>query len=129
MPSAQRRLFVLLGAYEDLTDRETSALRRGDIHYVLSIQERKSRLTTALQEVRDATALSSAETAAWSDRIRALQTREEGNLTVLRDHMAQTRQALGEIGQATQRSRNVRRGYSGYGAGRRAAGEGILGRA
>ena len=129
MTPLRRRLFVLLGAYEDLTERESSALRRGDIEYVLALQERKGRLTEALQEARRSTELSSDDLGALNERVRSLQDRESGNLEILRGHMAQVRQSLNEIGQATQRSRKVRRGYSGLGAGLRSTRDTVLGRA
>jgi len=129
MTPARRRLFVLLGAYEDMTERESSALRRGDIDYVLAIQERKSRLTESLQQARRETELTPEESNALTDRVRLLQARESANLESLREQMARVRQTLNEIGQAAQRSRQVRRGYSGFGAGMRAARESVLGRA
>jgi len=129
MPALRRRLFVLLGAYEDLTDRETSALRRGDIGYVLAIQERKARLTESLQAARRTTELSSDESAAFHERVRSLHARESGNLDTLRVQMAQNRQATREIGQAVQRSRQVRRGYSSIGSGLKTAGSSVLGQA
>lgn len=129
MTPSRRRLFVLLGAYEDLTERESSALRRGDIDYVLALQERKSRLTESLALARRSTELTSEDAAALDARVRTLQARETGNLTSLREQMAVVRQSLQEIGQAVQRSRQVRRGYSGLGAGMRSAGASVLGQA
>lgn len=128
MTPARHRLFVLLGAYEDLTDRETSALRRGDIQNVLSIQERKGRLTEVLQDTRRSVELSTEDSAAWNDRVRLLSSRESENLDVLRGHMTQVRHSLAEIGQAAQRSRKVRRGYTGL-DGQRHSGVAVLGRA
>lgn len=129
MTPSRRRLFVLLGAYEDLTERESSALRRGDIEYVLAIQERKTRLTESLQHARRSTELTPDDAVALTDRVRALQARETENLNSLRQQMAHARESLNEIGQAVRRSRKVRRGYSGIGAGMRGAGESVLGRA
>lgn len=129
MTPSRRRLFVLLGAYEDLTERESSALRRGDIEYVLAIQERKSRLTESLQHARRSVQLTSDDTAALDERVRVLQARESGNLNSLREQMTQVRQSLDDIGQAVQRSRKVRRGYSGLGVGLRSAGTSVLGQA
>jgi len=129
MTLSRRRLFVLLGAYEDMTERESSALRRGDIDYVLAIQERKARLTESLGMARRSLDLSSDDTAALNERVRTLQAREMGNLTALREQMAQVRQSLQAIGQAVQRSRQVRRGYSGLGAGLRVSGTSVLGQA
>lgn len=129
MTPARRRLFVLLGAYEDLAERESSALRRGDIEYVLSIQERKGRLTEAMHVVRRNTELSHADTQAFEERVRSLQVRESGNLDALREQMTQVRRSLTEIGQAMQRSRKVRRGYSGFTAGSRSSATSVLGQA
>jgi hypothetical protein len=129
MTASRRRLFVLLGAYEDMTERETRALRRGDIDYVLAIQERKSRLTESLQQARLTTELTVDDTAALNERVRSLQVRESGNLTSLREQMAQVRQSLTEIGQAVQRSRQVRRGYSGMATGSRGGVASVLGQA
>jgi hypothetical protein len=129
MTPARRRLFVLLGAYEDMTERESRALRRGDIDYVLAIQERKSRLTESLQQARLTAELTADDTAALNERVRSLQIRESDNLTSLREQMAQVRQSLAEIGQAVQRSRQVRRGYSGMGTGSRGGVASVLGQA
>jgi hypothetical protein len=129
MTPEKRRLFVLLGAYEDLTDRESGALRRGDIDYVLAIQERKGRLTEALQTTRRSTELSSDDSAVLRQRVRALEAREAGNLGSLREQMARVRSELNEISQATQRSRKVRRGYTGISMGSHSASESVLGRA
>ena len=126
MTPARRRLFVLLGAYADLTERESSALRRGDIDYVLAIQERKARLTESLHAARLSTELSVDDSTALDQRVRTLQARETGNLSALREQMTQVRRSLDEIGQAVQRSRKVRRGYSGLGTGLRAS---VLGQA
>lgn len=128
MTPSRRRLFVLLGAYEDLTERESGALRRGDIEYVLAIQERKGRLTEAMQHARRAVELSAADNSALQDRIRSLHARETNNLAALREQMAQVSEAMAQIGQAAQRSRKVRRGYSGLGTGMRSAAS-VLGRA
>lgn len=127
MTPSRRRLFTLLGAYEDLTERESSALRRGDVHYVLAIQERKGRLTEALQQARRATELSAPDSTAWTDRVRSLQARETDNLRVLRGRMAEIQRSLAEIGQAAQRSRNIRRSYTGFGAAQRVSSTGMLG--
>lgn len=127
MTPSRRRVFVLLGAYEDLTERESSALRRGDIEYVLALQERKGRLTEALLQARQGAELSALDASALIERVRTLQARESHNLEVLRGRMAQVRQSLDEIGQATQRSRKVRRGYSGIASGLRATSASVLG--
>ncbi len=129
MSPSRRRLFVLLGAYEDLAERESSALRRGDIEYVLSIQERKARLTETMHAVRRAAELSREDILIFDDRVRSLTARESGNLDALRTMMAQVRQSLTEIGQAMQRSRKVRRGYSAVGASVRTGTPSVLGQA
>jgi len=113
MSPSRQRIFVLLGAYEDLTERESRALRRGDIDYVLSIQERKARLTDSLRETRPAVELLEGDAASFRQRLLALQAVEQGNLAELRQQMAQAQQELAEIGQVAQRSRQIRRGYSG----------------
>lgn|SRR5690554_5844187 len=108
-----RRLFVLLGAYEDLTDRETSALRRGDVEHAITIENRKRRLAEALADARRAAELSAEEIEVLHSRVRGLTERENANLAFLREEMGRVRAALGTLYQVARRSRQVRRGYVG----------------
>jgi hypothetical protein len=108
-----RRLFVLLGACEDLTDRETGALRRGDIDHAVTLETRKTRLTEAMAAARQNAELSPDDASAFIERVRCLEARENRNLSFLREEMERARTALAQINQATRRSRMVRRGYAG----------------
>lgn len=126
--TAARRVFVLLGAYEGLTERETGALRRGDIEHVVSLEGRKLRLVEALKTARRNAGLSNADNDALLRRVRCLETQEKQNLSVLREEMARVRQSLAQLSRATHRSRQVRRGYVGASFGPTLA-EGMLGRA
>jgi hypothetical protein len=122
-----RRLFVLLANYEDLTEREGAALRRGDIEHAIALEGRKRRLAEAMAAARRNAGLSNAEGDAYIRRVRSLEVREKENLAALREEMARTRAALDHLNQAAHRTRKVRRGYGG-GFGLPVA-EPILGRA
>ncbi|RME70249.1 MAG: flagellar protein FliT [Verrucomicrobia bacterium] len=122
------RIFVLLSAYEDLTDRETSALRRGDIQFAIALETRKLRLAEHLGNARRQANLSRAEIAAFEARIERLQEREKANLAFLRGEMDRVGAELSELNRATRRSRQVRRGY-GTQQGLAGLREGLLGRA
>lgn len=121
---------MLLGAYEDLTERESGALRRGDIEHAVTLEARKLRLSEAMATARRNAELSSDEADAFLERVRCLEARENRNLTFLREEMERTRTALAEIHQTTRRSRMVRRGYAGFTSGvNTSLGEPVLGRA
>lgn len=122
-----RRLFVLLGAYEDLTERESGALRRGDVEHAITIENRKRRIAEALADARRNAELSPDEITALDSRVRGLEQRENANLSFLREEMGRVRVALAGLHQVAQRSRQIRRGYGGAaGAG---GTESMLGRA
>jgi hypothetical protein len=124
-----RRLFVLLGTYEDLTERETGALRRGDVEHAITIENRKRRLAEAMAEARQKAELSPEELELLSSRVRGLEEREHANLSFLREEMGRVRAALGNLYQVTRRSQQVRRGYVGATAGDLDSAEGVLGSA
>jgi hypothetical protein len=124
-----RRLFVLLGAYEDLTDRETGALRRGDVDHAITIENRKIRLAEALADARRQVDLSPGEMEILSSRVRGLEQREHQNLAFLREEMGRVRAALGGLYRIAERSRQVRRGYAGATQAGEDNPEGVLGRA
>jgi hypothetical protein len=124
-----RRLFVLLGAYEDLTERETGALRRGDVEHAISIENRKIRLAEALADARRTVELSPGEIDVLNSRVRGLEEREHQNLSFLRAEMGRVRAALGGLYQVAQRSRQVRRGYVGATSVGEARTENVLGQA
>lgn len=126
--TAARRVFVLLGAYESLTERETGALRRGDIEHVVALEQRKLRLVEALKAARRTAGLSGADNDALLRRVRSLEVQEKENLSFLREEMGRVRLSLAQLSRATQRSRQVRRGYAGATVGIAMA-EGTLGRA
>jgi hypothetical protein len=121
-----RRLFVLLGAYEDLTEREAGALRRGDVEHAITIENRKIRLAEAMADARREADLSPVEIDQLQSRVRGLEAREHQNLSFLREEMGRVRAALGGLYQVAQRSRQVRRGYGGTQA---AESESVLGQA
>jgi hypothetical protein len=123
-----RRLFVLLGAYEDLTERETGALRRGDVEHAITIENRKIRLAEALANARRSADLSPGEIDVLNSRVRGLEEREHQNLSFLREEMGRVRAALGGLYQVAQRSRHVRRGYVGATHVDDASSENVLGR-
>lgn len=108
-----RRLFVLLGAYEDLTERETGALRRGDVDHAIAMENRKIRLAVALAEAHQSAELSAEEREMLDFRVRNLRQREHENLSFLREEMDRVRAALAGLHQVGQRSRQIRRGYAG----------------
>ncbi|MGH8018561.1 MAG: hypothetical protein ACREIA_09760 [Opitutaceae bacterium] len=108
-----RRIFVLLGAYEDLTDRESRALRRGDIKFVVGLCNRKRRMAQAMKMARKNAVLSEQELAVLQERVRTLEKRETANLDFLREEMARTRAELSTLNTAAKRTRQVRRGYVG----------------
>ena len=123
------RIFVLLGAYEDLTERESSALRRGDIEHAITIENRKQRLAVSLAEVRRNTVLSDGELDVLNRRVRMLEDHEMANLAFLREELARVGASLGALKKAVHRSRQVRRGYVAAHAPISALANGILGRA
>lgn len=124
-----RRLFVLLGAYEDLTEREAGALRRGDVEHAITIENRKIRIAEAMADARRQVELSPGELDALNSRVRGLEAREHQNSSFLREEMGRVRAALGSLYQVAQRSRQVRRGYVGATAGDEPASDVVLGRA
>jgi hypothetical protein len=111
--NSARRVFVLLGACEDITERETAALQRGDIEHALKLGARKLRISRSMAQTWKNSELSSAEVAALTERVRNLEVREKDNLAFLSEQMGRVKSALTEITQAAHRSRNVRRGYAG----------------
>lgn len=111
--SPARRIFVLLGAYEDLTERESRALRRGDIHFAITLENRKIRLAEALAVARRNAVLSATDLGALTERVRTLETREMDNLAFLREEMARVRVDLTNLKQTASRTRSIRRGYVG----------------
>jgi hypothetical protein len=127
--TATRRVFVLLGAYEDITERESGALRRGDIDYAISLENRKQRISAALADARRNTVLSGGDLDVLTRRVRSLETREKDNLAFLREEMARVRESLTHLQQAAHRNRQVRRGYAGGTPGVVALAESVLGRA
>ncbi len=124
-----RRLFVLLGAYEDLTERETGALQRGDVEHAITIENRKRRLAEALAEARRNAKLSTEEIEMLESRVRGLEVREHANLSFLREEMGRVRAALGNLYQVARRSQQVRRGYVAANVSTEAGAESILGQA
>ena len=71
--SPVRRVFILLGAYEDLTERETSALRRGDVTHAIALEHRKRRIAEAMAAARRTAELSAEELDALTRRVRFLE--------------------------------------------------------
>lgn len=124
-----RRLFVLLGAYEDLTERERHALRRGDIDHAITLENRKVRLAEAMAQARRSTELSGAEIDDLNRRVRNLEARNHENLAFLREEMMRVGAALSHLHKAVHRARQVRRGYLGAPAAGNAMAESVLGRA
>ena len=124
-----RRLFVLLGTYEDLTERETGALRRGDVEHAITIENRKRRLAEAMASARRDAKLTPEEIDLLESRVRGLEAREHANLSFLREEMGRVRAALGNLYQVARRSRQVRRGYAGATAGETTQTESALGNA
>jgi hypothetical protein len=111
--NSARRVFVLLGACEAITERETAALRRGDIDHAINLGARKLRIARSMAEARENSGLSGAEVDALTERVRNLEVLEKSNLAFLSEQMVRVKSALTEITQAAHRSRNVRRGYAG----------------
>jgi hypothetical protein len=124
-----RRLFVLLGAYEDLTERESGALRRGDVEHAITIENRKIRLAQAMADARRNAELSPVELDQLTTRVRGLEQREHQNSSFLREEMGRVRAALGSLYQVAQRSRQVRRGYGAGGVAESNDGASVLGKA
>jgi len=127
--SPVRRLFVLLSSYEDITLRESAALRRGDVDQAIILINRKRRISEEMDRARGNAELSEDEIDALNQRVRDLESREKHNLAFLREEMARVRATLATLQMAVRKTRNVRRGYAGtFGAAINSA-EGVLGRA
>ncbi|HEX9782700.1 MAG TPA: hypothetical protein VGA56_08215 [Opitutaceae bacterium] len=108
-----RRVFVLLSVYEDLSERESRALRRGDFDFAISLNNRKQRLSQAMQVARQNAELSEDDLAALHQRVRTLEACEKENLSFLSKEMAGTRASISMLNAAAKRTRQVRRGYAG----------------
>jgi hypothetical protein len=124
-----RRVFVLLGAYEDITERESAALRRGDIDHAIALGNRKLPIAKSMVTARKNSELSRVEIDALTNRVRSLEVREKDNIAFLSEQMGRVKTALNGITQAAHRSRNVRRGYAGVVGTMTNPAEGNLGRA
>lgn len=127
--SPVRRLFVLLSAYEDITERESAALRRGDVEQAITLENRKLRISEEMNRARENAELSDDEIDALNQRVRGLEFREKHNLAFLREEMARVRATLATLQMAVRKTRNVRRGYAGTFGATIDAAEGMLGRA
>ena len=124
-----RRVFVLLDACEDITERESAALRRGDIDHAIALGKRKLPISESMVAARKNSELSRVEIDALTNRVRSLEVREKDNIAFLSEQMGRVKAALNGITQAAHRSRNVRRGYAGVVGTMTNPAEGNLGRA
>ncbi|BET65957.1 hypothetical protein ASA1KI_08750 [Opitutales bacterium ASA1] len=107
-----RRVFVLLGVYEDLTERESRALRRGDVSFAIALENRKRRMVQAMATARRNAELSQADLSIIGERVRIVEARQRENLEYLRQEMLRVRADIAELGRTTTRTRSVRRGYA-----------------
>lgn len=103
-----RRLFVMLSAYEDIAERESAALGRGDIEQAITFRGRKRRIREEMERARRTAELSQDEIAALAQRVRGLESRDRDNRVILREEMARMRATLQT---AVRKTREVRREF------------------
>ena len=78
-----RKRFVLLGAYEALTEKENFCLKEANFEAVSTVQAKKARLLSELQSLDDQETLEIAEKVAFNRRLKQLQEYEKSNDALL----------------------------------------------
>lgn len=106
-----RKRFVLLGAYEALTEKETFCLKEANFDAVSKVQAKKARLLSELQALDEQDSLKAEEKNEFNRRLQQLQEREKRNDTLLGQLMAENRSESKTLSKRVSSASQVRRAY------------------
>jgi predicted nucleotidyltransferase len=106
-----RKSFVLLGAYEALTEKETFCLKEANFEVVSKIQSKKDRLLKELQNLEDRESLESDEKDEFNRRLQILQECEKSNEALLKRLKAENRSQFKSLSKRASSASQIRRAY------------------
>jgi ribosomal protein L34E len=110
-----RKRFILLGAYEELTEKETFCLKEANFDAVSTVQGKKARLLSELQSLDDQGTLETEEKDEFNRRLQQLQECEKGNDILLGELMKENRSEFKTLSKRANSASQVRRAYGSAG--------------
>ena len=103
--------FVLLGAYETLTEKETFCLSEANFEAVSAVQAKKARLLSELQNLDAGESLEAEEKADFNLRLQQLQECEKRNDALLDELKKENRSQFKELSKRASSASKVRKAY------------------
>ncbi len=107
--------FVLLGAYEALTEKETFCLKEANFEAVSTVQAKKARLLSELQNLDDQETPEIAEKVAFNRRLKQLQEYEKSNDALLVKLMEANRSESKSLSKRANSASQVKKAYGSAG--------------
>lgn len=106
-----RKRFVLLGAYETLTEKETFCLKEANFDAVSTVQAKKARLLSKLQSLEDHDALGAGEKEEFNGRLQRLRECEKRNDALLEVLKEENRTQFKSLSKRVNSASQVRKAY------------------
>ena len=110
-----RKRFILLGAYEGLTEKETFCLKEANFDAVSTVQAKKARLLSELQGLDDQDTLETTEKDEFNRRLQKLQECEKDNDALVLELMKENRSEFKTLSKRSNSASQVRRAYGSAG--------------
>jgi len=103
--------FVLLSAYEELTEKETFCIKEANFDEIRKVQAKKSRLLEELGSLDDEDRLKSEQRVDFNRRIDRLQTIEQENESRLEALMDQNRSEIKTLSKRSSSASKIKKAY------------------
>lgn len=103
--------FVLLSAYEALTEKETFCIKEANFDEIRKVQAKKSRLLEELGSLDDDDQLESEQKAEFNCRIDRLQAKEKENELRLAELMDQNRSEIKALSKRSSSVSQIKKAY------------------
>ncbi len=106
-----RKRFVLLDAYEALTEKETFCINEANFEEISRVQAKKSKLLAELESLSDTPLLDEKEISEFNQRIDTLRERETSNSLRLDGLMKENREQFRDLSKRANSASQIRRAY------------------
>lgn len=103
--------FVLLTAYEELTEKETFCLKEANFDEIRKVQAKKSKLIGELESLNDQDGVRPEEKENFNSRIEALKRQEKDNEECLKLLINENRTELKSLSKHTSSVSQIRKAY------------------
>jgi len=103
--------FVLLAAYEDLTEKETFCIKEANFEEIRKVQGKKLKLLGEMDALEDGDRLRPEEKEGFNDRIQRLQIREKENEERLNLLMGENRSEMKSLSKHASSVSQIRKAY------------------